>query len=238
MAVNDLPAAASSSAAAAASASGAADAAAALNGGVSAADTEQRFLKLLVTQLNNQDPLNPMDNAQLTSQLAQMSTVSGIEKLNTTLSGLVDQTGSNQVLQSASLIGTNVLTPGSTLNTATPKEGEDPATVPFAVQLPGTAADVEITIKDASGHTVRTLNPGSMTEGVNAVTWDGKDDAGNVVAAGSYSFTVAASNSGTPVDATALTFSQVAAVKQGTSGVTLELASGQSVGLADVRMFL
>lgn len=50
---------------------------------VSSADGEQRFLKLLVTQLNNQDPLNPLDNAELTSQLAQMSTVSGIEKLNT-----------------------------------------------------------------------------------------------------------------------------------------------------------
>src|SRR6187402_1594564 len=75
----------------------------------SAADSEQRFLKLLVTQLNNQDPLNPMENAELTSQLAQMSTVSGIEKLNSTLSGLVSQTGSNQVLQAASLIGYNVL---------------------------------------------------------------------------------------------------------------------------------
>src|SRR6187402_536779 len=78
----------------------------------SAADSEQRFLKLLVTQLNNQDPLNPLDNAQLTSQLAQMSTVSGIEKLNGAVQSLLAQSGSGQVLQSAALIGRTVLVPG------------------------------------------------------------------------------------------------------------------------------
>jgi len=212
--------------------------AAASTASVSNSDSEQRFLKLLVTQLNNQDPLNPMENAELTSQLAQMSTVSGIEKLNSTLSGLVSQTGSNQVLQAASLIGYNVLSPGNTLATKDPEAGKDPAAQAFAVQLPGTAADVEIKIVDASGKTVRTIEAGGMTEGVNAVTWDGKDDAGNVVPAGSYKFTVAASNSGTAVEATALTFAHVAAVKQGATGVTLELASGQSIALSDVRMFL
>ena len=212
--------------------------AAASTASVSNSDSEQRFLKLLVTQLNNQDPLNPMENAELTSQLAQMSTVSGIEKLNSTLSGLVSQTGSNQVLQAASLIGYNVLSPGNTLATKDPDAGKDPAAQAFAVQLPGTAAGVEIKIVDASGKTVRTIEAGGMTEGVNAVTWDGKDDAGNAVPAGSYKFTVAASNGGTAVEATALTFAQVAAVKQGASGVTLELASGQSIALSDVRMFL
>ncbi|MGK6311153.1 flagellar hook assembly protein FlgD [Variovorax sp. DT-64] len=205
---------------------------------VSGSDSEQRFLKLLVTQLNNQDPLNPMENAELTSQLAQMSTVSGIEKLNSTLSGLVNQTGSNQVLQAASLIGYNVLSPGNQLGTSAPKDGEEPAPVPFAVQLPGTAGDVQVKIVDAAGRTVRTLELGSMTEGVNAVTWDGKADDGSAVPAGNYSFSVVATNDGTNVEATALTFAQVAAVKQGTNGVTLELANGRSIGLDDVRMYL
>lgn len=208
------------------------------NSSVSSADSEQRFLKLLVTQLNNQDPLNPMQNAELTSQLAQMSTVTGIEKLNTTLSGLVNQTGSNQVLQSASLIGYNVLSPGETLTTKKPEDGKEPATQAFAVELPGTAANVDIKIVDASGNVVRTINSGSMKEGVNAVTWDGKDDAGNVVPEGAYRFTVDATNGGSVVKATSLTFSQVAAVKQGTDGVTLELSSGNNIGLSDVRLFL
>ena len=87
---------------------------AALAGKASSADGEQRFLRLLVTQLGNQDPLNPLDNAQLTSQLAQMSTVSGIEKLNAAFSSLVSQSAASQVLQSASLIGRSVLAPGQT----------------------------------------------------------------------------------------------------------------------------
>lgn len=205
---------------------------------VSGSDNEQRFLKLLVTQLNNQDPLNPMQNAELTSQLAQMSTVSGIEKLNSTLSGLVNQTGSNQVLQAASLIGYHVLSPGNQLATTAPKEGEAPAPVPFAVQLPNTAGDVQVKIVDAAGHVVRTLELGSMAEGVNAVSWDGKADDGSTVPAGSYSFTVAASNGGTAIQATALSFAQVSAVKQGTNGVTLELANGHSISLDEVRMYL
>jgi flagellar basal-body rod modification protein FlgD len=208
------------------------------NNNVSNADSEQRFLKLLVTQLNNQDPLNPMQNAELTSQLAQMSTVSGIERLNTTLSGLVNQTGSNQLLQATSLIGYNVLSPGNTLATKKPEEGKETATQAFAVQLPGTAADVEIKIVDDTGKVVRTIDAGSMKEGVNAVTWDGKDDTGAVVPVGNYRFAVDANNGGVAVKATTLTFSQVAAVKQGASGVTLELASGASIGLADVRLFL
>ncbi|CAA2109814.1 flagellar hook assembly protein FlgD [Variovorax paradoxus] len=212
--------------------------AASSNTSVSNADSEQRFLKLLVTQLNNQDPLNPMQNAELTSQLAQMSTVSGIEKLNSTLSGLVNQTGSNQVLQAASLIGYNVLSPGDTLTTTKPEDGKEPAAQAFAVELPGTASDVDIKIVDAAGNTVRTISAGSMKEGVNAVTWDGKDDAGNVVPAGTYKFVADATNGSTVVKATALTFSQVAAVKQGTDGVTLELMSGNNIGLSDVRLFL
>ena len=205
---------------------------------VANADSEQRFLKLLVTQLNNQDPLNPMENAELTSQLAQMSTVSGIEKLNATLSGLVNQTGSNQVLQAASLIGYNVLSPGDTLYTKKTEDGQDPAAQAFAVQLPASAGQVEIKIVDATGKTVRTLDAGAMTEGVNAVTWDGRDDAGAAVPAGAYQFKVTAADGATTVAATALTFAQVAAVKQGESGVTLELATGKSISLSDVRMYL
>ena len=211
---------------------------AATSSNVSNEDSEQRFLKLLVTQLNNQDPLNPMQNAELTSQLAQMSTVSGIEKLNSTLSGLVNQTSSNQLLQATSLIGYNVLSPGDTLTTKAPEEGKEPASQAFAVELPGTASDVDIKIVDGTGKVVRTISADSMTEGVNAVTWDGKDDTGAVVPAGAYRFTVEATNGSATVKATSLTFSQVAAVKQGTNGVSLELMTGNNISLSDVRLFL
>lgn len=212
--------------------SASANAAAAASGASSSADIEQRFLKLLVTQLNNQDPLNPMQNAELTSQLAQMSTVSGIEKLNTALAGLVSQSGASQVLQAASLIGYSVLSPGNELAAS----GKDP--VPFAVELPASAGAVSVVITDAAGKTVRTIDAGAMPQGVNGLTWDGKNDAGDAVEAGNYRYSVVASNGGAAVNATALSFSQVAAVKQGAGGVSLELAAGRSIGLADVRMFL
>ena len=77
--------------------------------------TSDRFLKLLVTQLQNQDPLNPMDNAQVTSQMAQINTVTGIEKLNTTMSGMTDSFSQMQILQGASLVGHQVLLEGNKL---------------------------------------------------------------------------------------------------------------------------
>ena len=207
------------------------------------ADTEQRFLKLLVTQLNNQDPLNPMENAELTSQLAQMSTVSGIEQLNNTLSGLVSQSGSSQVLQAASLIGYAVLSPGNALSLQMNEDKDTgvktPKEVAFAVELPANGAtDVTVTITDANGNKVRTMELGALGEGANGVKWDGKNDAGEVVAEGNYQFSVKATGAGANVSATALTFTQVAAVKQGSNGVTLDLSTGKSIALSDVRMFL
>src|SRR5512147_2674404 len=80
-----------------------------------AQESSDRFLKLLVTQMQNQDPLSPMDNAQVTSQMAQINTVSGIEKLNETISGMLGQFTQMQSLQSASLVGRNVLVQGDTL---------------------------------------------------------------------------------------------------------------------------
>ncbi len=207
------------------------------------ADSEQRFLKLLVTQLNNQDPLNPMENAELTSQLAQMSTVSGIEQLNATLKGLVSQSDASQVLQAASLIGYAVLSPGNTLSLQMSEDEttgvKTPKEVPFAVELPANGAtDVTVTITDANGNKVRTMELGALGEGANGAKWDGKNDAGEVVAEGNYQFSVTAVGAGASVSATALTFTQVAAVKQGTNGVTLDLSTGKSIGLSDVRMFL
>src|SRR3989338_9648727 len=76
-------------------------------------EASDRFLKLLVTQMQNQDPLNPMDNAQVTSQMAQISTVTGIEKLNTTMGGVTDGFSQMQLLQGASLVGHQVLVEGN-----------------------------------------------------------------------------------------------------------------------------
>lgn len=198
----------------------------------SSADTEQRFLKLLVTQLNNQDPLNPLDNAQLTSQLAQMSTVSGIEKLNSAFQSMLAQSGSSQVLQSASMIGRTVLVPGSELAL---KKGTD---VPFAIEMPQSADAVKVTVTNAAGNTVRSFDLGSLPQGVKTLSWDGLNNTGVSVADGSYTVNVVATSGDAKVAANALTYSNVTSVSQGASGVALDLASGGKAALSDVRLIL
>lgn len=198
----------------------------------SSADSEQRFLKLLVTQLNNQDPLNPLDNAQLTSQLAQMSTVSGIEKLNNAFQSLLAQSGSSQVLQSASLIGRTVLVPGAELVL---DSGTD---VPFAVELPAAAESVKVTIANAAGDAVRSYDLGALPPGVKTLSWDGLSDNGSQLAGGVYTIKIEATSSGAKAAAGTLTYSKVSSIAQGLSGVSLDLASGAKSDLAEVRLIL
>lgn len=195
-------------------------------------DSEQRFLKLLVTQLKNQDPLNPLDNAQLTSQLAQMSTVSGIEKLNSAFEAMLAQSGSSQVLQSASLIGRTVLVPGNALGV---KQGVD---VPFALDMPGAADSVKVTVKSASGDVVRTFDLGALQPGVKTLSWDGKTDSGVAVAEGTYTFSVVAMAAEAGVASAALTYANVASVAQSGTGVSLDLGGNRKASLGDVRLIL
>ena len=199
---------------------------------VSSADSEKRFLKLLVTQLNNQDPLNPLDNAQLTSQLAQMSTVSGIEKLNSAFQSLLAQSGSSQVLQSAALIGRTVLVPGNELAVT---QG---AGVHFAVDMPGAAESVKVTITNAAGSTVRSYDLGALPQGLKTLSWDGVGDNGAPVADGAYTFSVVAMGGGSGVASSALTYAKVVSVAQGSNGVSLDLGASRKASLSDVRLIL
>ncbi|MEO5659801.1 MAG: flagellar hook assembly protein FlgD [Polaromonas sp.] len=221
MAVNSIPS----------TGAAAAPGAPALSAG-SGSESEQRFLKLLVTQLNNQDPLNPLDNAQLTSQLAQMSTVSGIEKLNSAFAAMLAQSGFSQVLQSASIIGRTVLVPGTEI--ALTKDAD----VPFAVDLPQSADSVKVTVTNAAGETVRSIDLGALPLGVKTLSWDGLNDTGATVAEGAYTVNVLATSGDAKVAASALTYSSVTSVSQGASGVALNLTSGSKAALIDVRLVL
>ncbi len=208
-----------------ASVTGAASAASAVTG--SNADSEQRFLKLLVTQLNNQDPLNPLDNAQLTSQLAQMSTVSGIEKLNTALESLLAQSGSSQVLQSAGLIGRSVLVPGQDL---TVKQG---ASASFAIEMAAPAESVKLNISNSAGQVVRSFDLGALPAGVKTLSWDGMGTSGAALPDGNYKISAATGAGATPAT---LTYASVSSVAMGPTGVALQLADSRKVGFSDVRL--
>jgi flagellar basal-body rod modification protein FlgD len=196
-----------------------------------AAAAQDTFMKLLVTQMKNQDPLNPLDNAQVTSQLAQLSTVTGIEKMNTTLQSLIGSYQSSQTLQAAGMIGHGVLATGSSLNLS---NGQ----APFGIDLPGPADDVKITILDGSGRPVHSMDLGSQPAGMRALQWDGTTDSGAAAANGQYSFTVSATQAGQKVGADSLAFGQVASVASGGQGVVLNVPGLGSVNLADIRQIL
>ena len=201
-----------------------------LTGGSSAQSLQNQFLTLLVTQMQNQDPLNPMDNAQITSQMAQLSTVTGIDNLNTSMNSLSSTFLSTQLLQSASLIGKNVLSQGSsmTLN----------GTASFGVDLPQAVDSATVTITDASGNTVRTINLGSQPAGTLPLQWDGMTNAGTQAPNGTYTFSVKATQGGNSVAATPLAEDVVSSVSQNSQGVLLNLSSGGQVGLSGVKLIL
>ena len=135
-------------------------------------DPQDRFLKLLVTQMKNQDPLNPLDNAQVTSQLAQISTVNGIEKLNATIQAMASNINAGQSLQAATMIGKDVLVPGSDLRLA----GGGGI---FGVELAQAADQVKVTIHDASGRAIRVMDLDALPAGPLALAWDGKTTEGS-----------------------------------------------------------
>jgi len=201
-------------------------------------ETQDRFLTLLVTQLQNQDPLNPMDNAQVTTQLAQMATVSGIGQLNNTLLALSGQMDVSQSMQAAALIGKDVLVPGNKVSLG----GEAGAKVatPFGVDLISPAAKVTVTIMDGSGKAVRQieLDP-QPAAGIVSVEWDGKADGGAEMPDGAYTIKVSASDAeGQEVAVGPLAYGKVASVAYASTGLQLDLGLAGKVSLLDIRKIM
>lgn len=201
------------------------------NNANSMGEAESRFLKLLTTQMKNQDPLNPLDNAQVTSQLAQISTVNGIEKLNTTLSQLIDGQAQSQALQAASLVGHGVLVAGNAFPMAN-------GTAVAGFELEGGADKVTITIKDANGVAVRTLTMDDVDAGVHPFAWDGKNDDGAALANGEYSFDVTATQGNDKVKVTKLQYGVVNSVAGSATGVVANLGSLGKFGMNDIKQIL
>ncbi|MHB0975040.1 MAG: flagellar hook assembly protein FlgD [Thiobacillus sp.] len=192
------------------------------------ADTQNRFLSLLVAQMKNQDPLNPLDNAQVTSQMAQLSTVQGIENMNSRLAALAASLGTNQMDQAAGLIGRDVLVPGDRISPARPDNV-------IGVELSRPADRVTVSIQDASGNLVRKLDLGPRDAGVSVLAWDGMTDGGAAAPAGAYRFQIDAVQAGQAVAGTALNLGLVNSVSQNAQGVQLNLAGNTSVGYAEIR---
>lgn len=191
-------------------------------------DVANRFLTLLVTQLRNQDPLNPLDNAQVTSQLAQLSTVNGINKLNDTLSGLVASFGANQYLQAANLVGHDVLVPGNAMSLADGKAAG-------GFTLASAAEKVVVTVTDAAGTRIRQLDLGARADGAQRFEWDGKNDAGAAAKDGNYAISVTATIGGKAVALDPLMAGRVTGIVPGATGTQVQVAGLGLIDLSSVK---
>ena len=197
-----------------------------------AAEAQDRFLTLLVTQMKNQDPLNPMDNAQVTSQLAQLSTVTGIDKLNSTVESLMGSYQSSQSLQAAALIGKGVLAPGN-------QTGLSEKQALMGVEFPSDVDSATIEIKDASGNVVQTIDLPAQKAGSQPIIWNGKKADGTDAADGTYTFEVKATLAGKAVDTTELQFGMVTTVSTAAGqSVKLNVPGLGELELSDIRQYL
>jgi flagellar basal-body rod modification protein FlgD len=176
------------------------------------AGSADRFLKLLVTQMQNQDPLNPLDNAQVTSQMAQINTVSGVEKLNETVAGLNRQFMQMQALQGASLVGRGVTIAGDRLHV------DDGGQAVGGFELAGAADRVRVEVLNGAGRVVDTLDLGAQTTGRHAFDW--KAPAGTPEGT-EYRFRITATAGAATVPNQALMRDEVLSV--GLAGDTLRL---------------
>jgi flagellar basal-body rod modification protein FlgD len=198
------------------------------------AETENRFLSLLVAQMKNQDPLNPLDNAQVTSQMAQLSTVQGVNQMNTQLTALLSEF---QGLQAMTLAGRSVLVAGDAMTLAAPAAGAT-REARGGFELGGDASSVRVVVKNPAGVVVRTIDLGARPAGIASFRWDGLDDAGATLADGRYTFTVQATAGGQTVASQTLAAARVEGVNRSANGIRLDLGALGTVGFADVMQVL
>ncbi len=205
MSVDSIGAFAAQTQAAAQAAAGAGTANGASGSGSTGQLQQNEFLQLMVAQLKNQDPTKPMDPTAFVGQLAQFSTVTGIENMQTSMSNLASSMRSAQVMSGTSLVGHHVLAPATSTSIAA---GD---TVSGAADIPDGTTAVQVQVVDESGQIVRTF-PVAPQAGLTGFTWDGMTDKGVSAASGTYTFKVVANTSGTATSLAPLLSSRVNSV--------------------------
>ncbi len=190
---------------------------------------EDAFLKLLVAQLKNQNPLNPMDNTAFVAQLAQFSQVEQSTKLVKLMQQNLDQQDVAMQIQKVGLIGHQVKINGSLVQL-----GTGPASITYS--LGADAASVTVSVLDAGNQPIRTMTFSGQPAGTQQVLWDGKDNNGQTMPAGTYGFSVVAKDmQGNAVTATPSSLLTVTGVRMGTNGGDAVLLAGsQMVNASDV----
>lgn len=195
---------------------------------------QKDFLRLMVAQLKNQDPLKPMENGDFLGQMAQFSSVTGLQDLQASFNQLAGVMQSNQALQASALVGRSALVPG---NAAVLASGQ---TISGAVDLPASTSDVALAVTDQAGKVVRLMNMGPQASGLASFQWDGKTDAGELASAGRYNIVANAMLDGKVQAVDTLVAARVESVtlRRGGQESTLNLAGLGSLEMSKVRQIM
>jgi len=191
---------------------------------------QDEFLELMMAQLKNQDPMSPMDNGEFLGQMAQFSTVSGIEDMQVSMDKLTETYATGQTLQSSQLVGQEVLVESETieLNAGEPVSG--------AFELEAATGDVRLDITDAAGTVIRHVGLGPYTAGKHNFTWDGNNSEGQAMAPGQYTAKVTVQNNDGYESVSVLTSRVIDSVEFGAGGSSsLNTKQGDVLSLSDVR---
>jgi len=189
------------------------------------------FMTLLIAQMKNQDPTNPMDNNQMAAQMAQLNMVSGINKMNTTLTGLSGNQQISNSMQATALIGHQVMV---TSNKFELNGGKSQ----MAMDLSNSADNVVVNISDNNGNIISTLNLGSKAAGIQNISWNGQTNAGAIATDGAYIYDIAASNQGATVSTTALSSGIVQSISISGGQVQANVSTLGNVALADIHQVI
>ncbi|VAX10551.1 Flagellar basal-body rod modification protein FlgD [hydrothermal vent metagenome] len=201
---------------------------------------QEEFMKLMLTQMNNQDPFKPMEDGEFLTQMAQFSAVSGLKDIKDSFSSLSDSLKSSHALQASSMVGRKVLIPGEVAKL-------DPqGDISGAVELPASSSNLKIHIMDSQGQEVKTLDMGSQSKGMVNFKWDGMkqslDQEGNLLndgraVAGNYTIKAEMVSEGKQQSVKTLVLDAVESVSLGANaqGMTLNLANGGSTVMSSVK---
>lgn len=189
------------------------------------------FMTLLIAQMRNQDPLNPMDNNQMAAQMAQLNMVSGINDMNATLTGLSNNQQINNSLQATGLIGHKVQVNSNKTQLVA-------GVSQLGMDLSQNADNVFVNIKDDQGNIISSLNLGPKTAGIQNISWNGQTDAGTPAIDGVYTFDITATSNGAPISTTALSSGIVKNISISGGQVKANVDSLGDVALADIHQVI
>lgn len=191
---------------------------------------KDEFLNLLVAQLNNQNPLEPQGNGEFIAQLAQFSSLEGIQQLNDSVEGIVSNYQSSQALQASSLVGRKVIVPTDRAVVDTSESFK------ASLVLPASSPNVYVNVYDGAGSVVNRINLSDQAAGNVSFIWDGKDSSGNLMPPGTYRFEAQATYGNETKGLYTMLPANVDSVTLGGNELTLNLAGLGSVGLSQVQV--